>query len=143
MRTTNLVPAFSHQAVSRHSINWCKAQTAVRGLQVRIAKATTLGQWRKVARLQRMLVRWFAAKAMAVRRVTENRGRKTAGVDGELWDTPESKWEAISRLMRRGYTPRPLRRVWIPKSNGKLRPLGTDGDGIMHLLQRCFGMTLG
>ncbi|ACO77575.1 RNA-directed DNA polymerase [Azotobacter vinelandii CA] len=74
--------------------------------------------------LQRMLVRSFAAKALAVKRVTENRGRRTPGVDGETWSTPESKWKAIFRLQRTGYRPRPLRRVYIPKANGQRRPLG-------------------
>ncbi len=124
MSTAAAVSAFSHPATSWHTIDWGTCQCRVRRLQVRIAKATKLEQWRSVAKLQRMLVRSFAAKAMAVKRVTENRGRKTAGVDGELWDTPDAKWEAISRLVRRGYKPKPLRRVWIPKSNGKRRPLG-------------------
>ncbi len=124
MRTIEPVPAFSHQAESWQTIDWGKAQSRVRGLQVRIAKATKRGQWRQVAKLQRLLARSFAARAFAVRRVTENRGRKTPGVDGELWDTPEAKWEAISRLTRRGYKPKPLRRVYIPKANGKRRPLG-------------------
>lgn len=74
--------------------------------------------------LQRMLTRSFAAKALAVKRVTENRGKKTPGVDRELWSTPEAKWRAIGRLTRTGYRPKPLRRVYIPKANGKRRPLG-------------------
>lgn len=124
MRTYKLVPAFSHQATSWQSIDWHKAQSTVRGLQVRIVKATKQSQWNKVAKLQRLLTRSFAARALAVRRVTENRGRKTSGVDGELWDTPETKWISINRLTRKGYKPQPLRRVYIPKSNGKRRPLG-------------------
>ncbi len=71
-----------------------------------------------------MLTRSFAAKALAVKRVTENRGKVTAGIDGELWDTPQTKWDAIQRMKRTGYKPRPLRRVYIPKPNGKRRPLG-------------------
>ncbi|MFG9957574.1 reverse transcriptase N-terminal domain-containing protein, partial [Pseudomonas aeruginosa] len=61
---------------------------------------------------------------LAVRRVTENQGKRTAGVDRVLWDTPDTKWKAAQGLKRRGYQPRPLRRVFIPKSNGKERPLG-------------------
>lgn len=119
------VSASSHPATSWHTIDWETCHQRVRGLQVRIAKATKNQQWRRVKALQRLLVRSFAAKALAVKRVTENRGKKTPGVDGESWDTPQSKWDAISRLTRSGYRPKPLRRVYIPKANGKeRRPLG-------------------
>lgn len=119
-----IVPAFSHHAVSWHSIDWETSHRKVRELQVRIAKAAKAQQWRKVKSLQRLLVRSFSAKALAVKRVTENQGRKTAGVDGETWDTPDTKWDAVFRLKRTGYKPKPLRRVYIPKANGKRRPLG-------------------
>jgi retron-type reverse transcriptase len=59
-----------------------------------------------------------------VRRVTENQGKKTAGVDKDIWDTPDKKAQAIHTLKQRGYHPQPLRRVYIPKSNGRMRPLG-------------------
>ncbi|WP_415885411.1 group II intron reverse transcriptase/maturase [Neptuniibacter sp. QD37_6] len=118
------VPASSHLATGWHDIDWEACHIRVRGLQVRIAKAAKEQQWRQVKKLQRMLVRSFSAKAIAVKRVTENRGRKTAGVDGETWDTPETKWNAVFRLKRQGYKPKPLRRVYIPKANGKRRPLG-------------------
>ncbi|SDO59650.1 RNA-directed DNA polymerase [Ralstonia sp. 25mfcol4.1] len=105
-------------------INWRRVERNVRAMQIRIAKATQEGDWRRVKALQRSLTRSFSAKASAVRRVTENQGKRTAGVDRELWDSPEVRWEAIGRLKRRGYRPMPLRRVFIPKSNGKERPLG-------------------
>ena len=124
MSTVTLVPASSHPAISWHLIDWETSHRRVRELQVRIAKAAKSQQWRKAKALQRMLVRSFAAKALAVKRVTENRGKKTPGVDGECWDTPDEKWNAVFRLERRGYKPRPLRRVYIPKANGKRRPLG-------------------
>ena len=107
-----------------HQIDWRYVNDQVRGLQTRIAKATQAQDWRRVSTLQRFLVRSFNAKCLAVRRVTENRGKRTPGVDEETWSTPESKWNAIQRLNSRGYQPLPLKRVYIPKSNGKLRPLG-------------------
>ena len=129
------VPASSHPT-DWHSINWRQIHRRVRGLQVRIAEATKYQQWRRVKSLQRLLVRSFAARALAVKRVTENRGKRTAGVDGEIWSTPNMKWQAIDRLTRTGYQPKPLRRVYIPKANGKSRPLGipTMKDRAMQAL---------
>jgi RNA-directed DNA polymerase len=105
-------------------------------MQIRIAKATREGDWRRVKALQRMLTRTLSAKLHAVRRVTQNQGARTAGVDRELWKPPEARWEAIGRLKRRGYKPLPLRRVFIPKANGKQRPLGipTMRDRAMQAL---------
>ncbi|MDW3684764.1 group II intron reverse transcriptase/maturase [Cupriavidus sp. CV2] len=106
------------------TIDWRRVERNVRAMQIRIAKATKEGDWRRVKALQRSLTRSWSAKASAVRRVTGNQGKRTAGVDRELWDSPEARWEAIGRLKRRGYRPMPLRRVFIPKSDGKERPLG-------------------
>ncbi len=118
------------------AIDWRVVERNVRGTQIRIAKATLEGNWRRVKALQRMLTRSFSAKALAVKRVTENQGKRTAGVDRELWDSPESRWAAIGGLKRRGYRPLPLRRVFIPKANGKERPLGipTMKDRAMQAL---------
>lgn len=124
MNLLNEGSALLHHAAGWHDIDWKTCHVTVRKLQVRIAKATQQEQWRRVKSLQRMLTRSFAAKALAVKRVTENRGKLTAGIDGELWDTPQTKWDAIQRMKRTGYKPRPLRRVYIPKPNGKRRPLG-------------------
>jgi RNA-directed DNA polymerase len=116
--------AASREDVNWHAINWQHVCETVRRLQARIVKATKEGRWGKVKALQRLLTHSFSGKALAVRRVTENHGRKTAGVDGILWETPEQKGRAVASLRQRGYHAQPLRRVYIPKSNGGQRPLG-------------------
>lgn len=137
--TTNelyLVGATSSREVGWHQINWTKAHQTVERLQMRIAKAVREGRWNKAKSLQWLLTHSFYGKAVAVKRVTENRGKKTPGIDHETWDTPEEKANAIKSLNRRGYRPQPLRRVYIPKANGKLRKLGipTMKDRAMQAL---------
>lgn len=104
---------------SWHDINWRQCDKAVRKMQARIVKATQEGCWRKVKSLQWLLTHSRNAKALAVKRVTENQGKRTAGVDGKTWGTPEAKLNAMLSLKRCGYKPSPLRRVFIPKTNGK------------------------
>lgn len=118
------------------SLDWAGIHQTVRRLQTRIAKAIRGGDWRGAKRLQKLLTRTTSAKALAVRRVTENQGRRTPGVDGETWSTPESKWKAVQSLHTTGYKPKPLRRVHIPKANGEKRPLGipTMKDRAMQAL---------
>ena len=110
--------------VNWQQIDWQKAHCIVRRLQVRIAEATRQGRWNKVKALQWLLTHSFYAKALAVKRVTENRGKRTPGVDGVVWSTPKDKAKAILSLRRRGYRPLPLSRTYVPKANGKKRPLG-------------------
>jgi len=107
-----------------HAIPWRKVWRNVRRLQARIVQAVREGRGGKVQALVYLLTHSFSGRAAAMLRVTANSGAKTPGVDGELWDTPELKSEAFTRLRQRGYRPLPLRRVYIPKSNGKLRALG-------------------
>ena len=116
----------SDRSVDWHSIDWNTTHTHVKRLQARIAKAAQAGRQGKVKALQWILTHSFSAKAEAVRRVTENHGKNTPGVDKETWGTPAKKSEAVRRTgRRRGYTPSPLRRIYIPKTSNpkKLRPL--------------------
>ena len=117
-------------------IDWAQCERQARRLQARIVKATREGRWGKVKALQRLLTCSFSGKALAVKRVTENQGTRTPGVDNVRWTTPAAKIRAIGSLHRRGYRPLPLRRVYIPKANGKLRPLGipTMKDRAMQAL---------
>lgn len=121
---------------SWHEVEWVKVYQVVARLQTRIAKAAKAEDWRKLRTLQKLLTKSTAAKALAVRRVTENRGRKTPGIDNQTWSTPETKWTAVEDLRIKGYRPRPLRRIYIPKANGEKRPLGipTMRDRAMQAL---------
>jgi RNA-directed DNA polymerase len=117
-------------------LQWSHYERRVRRLQARIVKATGEGRWGKVQALQRLLTHSFSGKALAVKRVTQNQGKLTPGVDRVIWDTSQAKHKAIDSLKRRGYQPQPLRRVYIPKANGKKRPLGipTMKDRAMQAL---------
>ena len=130
--------ASSDRAQTWESIDWNKARAYVKKLQMRIVKAQKEGHYSKVKSLQWLLTHSFYARALAVKRVTSNKGKNTSGVDHELWLTPQAKFEAISKLNRRGYTPQPLRRHYIPKKNGKMRPLGipTMTDRAMQTLYK-------
>jgi RNA-directed DNA polymerase len=125
-----------HDTLEWHGTRWYRCERNVRRLQARIVKATQEKRWGKVKALQRLLTHSFSGKALAVRRVTENQGKKTPGVDKVVWDTPEKKARAIRDLRQRGYHPQPLRRVYIPKSNGAQRPLSipTMKDRAMQAL---------
>jgi RNA-directed DNA polymerase len=123
-------------AVDWHSIDWSKVHRNVRRLQARIVKAVRAGRWGKVKALVYLLTHSFSGRALAILRVVSNSGARTPGVDLVLWNTPEAKTAAFSVLRRHGYQPQPLRRVYIPKSNGKMRPLGipTMTDRAMQAL---------
>ena len=110
-------------SVAWQFIDWNKVYKKVKSLQQRIVKATREGRYNKAKSLQWMLTHSFAAKLLAVKRVTENTGKNTAGIDGVIWNTPLRKLTAAKSLTRKGYKAKPLKRVYIPKKNGKKRPL--------------------
>ena len=140
MTTARAVGAVSREAAEWYAIDWPTMHRNVRRLQVRIVKATKERRWGRVRALQRLLTHSYSGKVLAVRRVTENNGKATPGVDQEIWDTPEKKIQTVHALKRRGYRSQPLRRVYIPKSDGKtMRPLGIPtmidrGQQALHLL---------
>ena len=101
------------------NIDWHKAEREVNRLQIRIVKATQQKDYNAVKRLQYLLTHSFYAKALAVKRVVTNDGRRTPGVDGVLWNTPAKKMAAVLSLTDKGYRARPLRRVYIEKKDKK------------------------
>jgi len=117
-------------------INWKQVVLTVKSIQSRIVKAVRAGRWNKVKVLQGILARSHAAKLLAIRRITENSGKRTAGIDGQKWNTPKAKFNGLKELTLKGYQPKAVRRINIPKKNGKKRPLGipTMKDRAMQAL---------
>src|SRR6266511_2185125 len=127
----------SLRPVDWRSIEWKRGNRNVRHLQRRIVEAQQQGKKRKVRALQFILTRSYSARCLAVRRVAENPGRRTPGVDGQTLDTPEKKARAVEKLNVEDYQPQPLKRDYIAKKNGKgRRPLGipTMDDRARHTL---------
>lgn len=116
--------ASSADARQWNSVNWTRVNAFVRRMQMRIAKSIRQGRWNKAKALQRLLSRSFYARLWAVKRVTSNKGSRTPGIDRQVWNTAESRCQAVQQLKVNGYRAQPLRRIYIPKSNGQLRPLG-------------------
>jgi RNA-directed DNA polymerase len=117
------------------AIDWRAVEDDVRRLRQRIFTASRVGDLKKVRSLQRLMLRSRANALLSVRRVTElNAGRKTAGIDGEVVLLPQTKAELAGWMQQRSaaWKPRPVKRVFIPKANGKQR-----GLGIPVVVDRC------
>ena len=108
------------------SINWKSVKRRVRNLRQRIYRATESGQWNKVRSLMKLMLRSYSNLLLAVRRITqENQGKQTAGIDGQTALNPEQRVELVREMKHYSvWQVRPTKRVYIPKSNGKQRPLG-------------------
>jgi RNA-directed DNA polymerase len=125
----NLSCALPHQLTNWETILWRKVIQHVTRLQRRIAKAVKEGHWAKAKALMHLVTKSFYAKLLAVLRVSTNKGGNTPGVDNTVWTNGEEKLQAAGNLKTRGYQSKPLRRIYIPKKNGKKRPLSIP---VMH-----------
>jgi len=114
------MPAYEWQ-----DLNWRAIEKQVFKLQKRIYRASARGDAKTVHKLQRLLMRSWSAKCLAVRKVTQdNRGKKTAGVDGMKSLSPAGRLRLVV-LLNIQAKPKPTRRVWIPKpGTDEKRPLG-------------------
>jgi RNA-directed DNA polymerase len=108
-----------------NNIDWKTVEKFVNRLQSRIAKAVKNKKWSLVKRLQYLLTHSYYAKLLTVKNITQNKGKRTAGIDGETWSSPEAKMKAVLGMTDKKYVSKPLRRVYIEKpGKKKKRPLG-------------------
>lgn len=121
--TKSLTGASSPSLLKWNALDWSIIEKQVKRLQMRIAKAIREERYGKAKSLQWLLTHSVHAKLLAVKRVVQNKGGKTPGVDGVVWKFDKQKLQAVKDLKLRGYRTLPLRRIYIPKKNGKKRPL--------------------
>ncbi len=131
---TSVVNVINKNKTNWHSVNWQKTNRVVKNLRRRIFKATRNENWKTVRNLQRLLMKSYSNLLLAVRRCTQqNQGKKTPGIDGLVILNPQGRGILVDTLNKFiPWKPIPTKRVYIPKANGKKRPLG-----IPSLIDRC------
>ena len=131
---TEKLDASIHTNTNWNEVDWHKAERQVRNLRQRIFRATQAGEWSKVRSLQKLMLRSKANRLVSVRRVTQqNAGKYTPGIDKVVVKSSAARGRLVDELSAyQPYKAKPTRRVYIPKANGKLRPLG-----IPTVIDRC------
>lgn len=109
-----------------NAIDWASVNQKVKNLRQRIYRATQEGQWNKVRSLKKLMMRSYANRLLSIRRVTqENHGKRTPGVDGQIATTSTERGQLVQDMQQYElWHVKPTRRIYIPKANGKQRPLG-------------------
>ena len=136
--------AASHDIAAWQTINWSKAHRIVRRLQARIVQATQAGRWGKVKALQRLLTHSYSGKVVAVRRVTENHGKRTPGVDQRSVEHAREEGNGGTAPAAAGL-PCPTAAARVHReTNGHQTspPRHSDVPFILHLLQIGLGMSV-
>lgn len=119
------IGAIRTNLVSWSQIDWQNVMKKVKNLRQRIYRATKLKQWNRVRSLTKLMLRSYSNLLLSVSRVTEiNKGRNTPGIDGYLAKTPEQRVKLVNNWDFQLWRIKPTKRIYIPKSNGKKRPLG-------------------
>jgi len=132
---SRLINGLNERLEDWSQINWRKVKKTVKNLRQRIFRARQLGNWRRLRSLQKLMLRSFANLLLSIRQITQvNAGKQTDGVDKEVITTPQQRVKLALDMANTAHSVKPTKRVYIPKSNGKKRPLGipTIRDRVMQ-----------